>query len=1163
MPFRWYQPEEPEAKESIKAAPLPEELSELDRWRGSVRKSVRSLRTLFKASAAPLPTQTGDGSAIVKPTQASLWKNFNTVIRDIRGLDTQTIGGLLETFKDAAFGRPLNDKHYLMESMVAAAAACPDDFLQRDITERFIKTLWDDLEHPPQTILGEEYKFRQPDGSRNSYLLPHVGKTGMPYARTVQPKTIRQPSMPDPGVLFDALLKRKDPKGTPHPNRISSMLFYLATIIIHDIFRTDPNDYNKSGTSSYLDLAPLYGSTWEEQKKMRTFKDGKIHPDCFSEPRLLSLPPGVGAILIMFNRYHNYVVEQLASINEGGRFTVNPHSPTVDRGYNPKEPEFVDRRDDDLFQTARLITCGLYINIILIDYVRTILNLNLTDDNWQLDPRIDIKDGPPRGTGNQVSAEFNLVYRWHSSISERDDLWTQELFKELDLPEELKRPGVDVSSPENLYKFLGALRKIENEAKSADPWERPFPALKSERMTRQTEGPFAGNYKDADLAALLTASIEDCANAMGPQQVPVVMKAIEVLGITQARTWQCATLNEMREHFKLQRHATFEDVTSNKEVATALKHLYDTPDQIELYPGLIVEDAKEARLPGSGLCPSFTTSRGVLSDAVALVRGDRFYTTAYTPALLTNWGYKEANFDLELDNGCVFYKLFLRALPNSFDPTSVYVHYPLTIPSHMEHALKNLNKDHLYNFDKPKEIHEPVVVFSAAAALEVIDAPETYNVTWGPAMEFLMGPAAKNFMLAGDGPANAKSRTLVEKALYANSTAPSPSRGIPSSNEKWLQSVRAFYEKTTTRLLKEKSYQLAGVSQVDLIRDVGNLAHVHFGAELWGLPLKTADFPHGIFTEQELYMIMSAVFICVFFDLDPPKSAYLRLKAREATQALGALVKAQVELLKATGDVGAWFAGRINPQDPALKQYGAHMLLQLVKAEPDVDKLVWGNIMGTAGGMVANQGQLFSQVLDFYLSGPGREHWPKIQALAKLDTPEAEAELMHYLMEGARLNGETGVFRFATKDVTLTDKNAVFERTYHLKKGDKVMVNLKAAGRDPARFPNPDAVDPTRDLESYMTLGWGRHQCLGLPMTRVALTTMLKVVARLDGLRPAPVSLGRKRTQAAVQKVVKEFVPGDSKVLPESWHYHLFLTEDWDAYFPFPTSKFPFFYLII
>ena len=58
------------------------------------------------------------------------------------------------------------------------------------------------------------------------------------------------------------------------------MLLYLASIIIHDIFQTDHDDFNQSNTS-YLDLAPLYGSNWEEQKRMRTFKDGKIKLDCF------------------------------------------------------------------------------------------------------------------------------------------------------------------------------------------------------------------------------------------------------------------------------------------------------------------------------------------------------------------------------------------------------------------------------------------------------------------------------------------------------------------------------------------------------------------------------------------------------------------------------------------------------------------------------------------------------------------------------------------------------------------------------------------------------------------------------------------------------------------------------------------------------------------
>jgi len=65
-------------------------------------------------------------------------------------------------------------------------------------------------------------------------------------------------------------------------------------------------------TSSYLDLAPLYGRNLKEQLLMRTMKNGLIKPDCFSSKRIMGFPPGVGVFLIMFNRFHNYVVTQLA-----------------------------------------------------------------------------------------------------------------------------------------------------------------------------------------------------------------------------------------------------------------------------------------------------------------------------------------------------------------------------------------------------------------------------------------------------------------------------------------------------------------------------------------------------------------------------------------------------------------------------------------------------------------------------------------------------------------------------------------------------------------------------------------------------------------------------------------------------------------------------------
>jgi hypothetical protein len=101
---------------------------------------------------------------------------------------------------------------------------------------------------------------------------------------------------------------------------------------------------------------------------------------------------------------------------------------------------------------------------------------------------------------------------------------------------------------------------------------------------------------------------------------------VEVLGIQQARTWKTATLNELRRFLGLIEHKTFEDINPDPKISQALRQLYDHPDNVEMYPGMVVEYTKKSMAPGAGLCPTQVIGKGLLSDAVALVRGDRFYT---------------------------------------------------------------------------------------------------------------------------------------------------------------------------------------------------------------------------------------------------------------------------------------------------------------------------------------------------------------------------------------------------------------------------------------------------------------------------------------------------------------------------------------------------------
>lgn len=575
-----------------------------------VESAFESVSSVVNVSNKPMCPNPPSNDDLVEPTG---------LLEDLHDLGFKDVKTLVELIKGSLTGEPMNDNKLLMEHIMQLTAKLePTSKAGADLSNAFINQLWGDLPHPPTSTLGSQYKYRTADGSYNTANIPDLGKAGQPYARTARPQIFQNIALPDPGLIFDSLMIRDEDKFEPHPNKISSQMFYLATIIIHDLFQTDRTDFNSTQTSSYLDLAPLYGSSQEAQDSVRTFEDGKLKPDCFADKRILGFPPGVGVFVIMFNRFHNFVATQLALINESGRFT------------KPKDKSArvaLQKYDNDLFQTARLVTGGLYVNIILKDYVRTILSLNRTNSKWDLDPRVQegqsIFGNAAQATGNQVSAEFNLIYRWHSAISQKDAKWTEAAYAQLFKGKDPKNAS--------LQEILTLLTNMENTLDS-DPSKRPFANL-----TRKSDG----TYDDNALVEILVAGIEDVAGSFGANKVPAIMKSIEILGILQARKWNLATLNEFRAFFNLTKHTTFEDINPDPVTANTLKNLYGHPDFVELYPGLVAEKAKPPMSPGSGLCLNYTSSRAILSDAVALVRGDRFYTTDYTPNRLTNWGFNE------------------------------------------------------------------------------------------------------------------------------------------------------------------------------------------------------------------------------------------------------------------------------------------------------------------------------------------------------------------------------------------------------------------------------------------------------------------------------------------------------------------------------------------
>ena len=158
----------------------------------------------------------------------------------------------------------------------------------------------------------------------------------------------------------------------------------------------------------------------------------------------------------------------------------------------------------------------------------------------------------------------------------------------------------------------------------------------------------------------------------------------------------------------------------------------------------------------------------------------------------------------------------------------------MTVPSENRKIMRSLGREDHYNYDRPAFIPPRINLTSYIGAKFMLDRAQEFNVTWGAATGFIMGKGGFDFMLSGDTPFHAQQKKTMAKALY---------------HSNWHKQVKDFYEYITLRLLHENSYKLAsptqadGINQVDITRDVGNLAHCHFAANVFALPMKSVRSP--------------------------------------------------------------------------------------------------------------------------------------------------------------------------------------------------------------------------------------------------------------------------------------------------------------------------------
>lgn len=549
---------------------------------------------------------------------------------------------------------------------------------------------------------------------------------------------------------------------------------------------------------------------------------------------------------------------------------------------------------------------------------------------------------------------------------------------------------------------------------------------------------------------------------------------------------QLLTPPRFRKYLNLQEYKSFEDWNPDKETARAAELLYGHIDNLELYPGLMAECTKPA-IAGSGVCPGQTTGRGILDDAVALVRGDRFLSYDFNSTTLTNWGFAKLGASITPGSyGGVLPHLLFEGLPGAWTGTSSYVLLPFYTPTAARGILKGNKATQLYDLERPASDKEIIGIHTHEACVKVFQDRETFRVPYMKAIHDCTD--GHDFMLGWDDAARHEPRTkMLHKAFF---------------EENFEANVTKFFCENVSRLIKESSLKYSNSSRrsINIVRDVTNVAPVLWLAERYAIPLKTQKTPNGLVTVPEMFMIYLVLFIYQSFNIIPANEWTLRDGARKAAPILrgihSAHLKTQVGGL--TEGVADWLekGSSFEVKPVADRWYKALSASKLPIPDLVADCIVLG------APIIGNITQQASVLIDLYLSEGYEEYKARIVELAHKDDEASNRELEGFVFEGMRhAHVVPGLPRIASKDITINDG---VNGPVNIKAGHMVLVAISSAALDPVQFPNPEKIDPNRPRKDYILLGNGLHYCFGARLVACSLAATLKEVFKLKNLRRAP-----------------------------------------------------------
>lgn len=499
-------------------------------------------------------------------------------------------------------------------------------------------------------------------------------------------------------------------------------------------------------------------------------------------------------------------------------------------------------------------------------------------------------------------------------------------------------------------------------------------------------------------------------------------------------------------------------------------------------------------MPGSGVCPGQTTGRGILDDAVSLIRGDRFFTYDFNSNTLTNWGASKLGGSVALGAyGGMLPHLLFSGLPGEFTGTSSYALLPFYTPEAAKGILKGNKVIRKYDLERPPtDVATVVGIHTQEACKKVFEDRDNFRVMYQAAIRNCTD--GHDFMIGWDAQKRHDERSAILHKVFFE--------------EGFEANVVQYFRENVRALIKKSSLTYPDSRRsIDIVRDVTNVTPIMWLADRFAIPLKTQKHPRGLITLPELFDIYLVLFMYQSFNILPINEWKLREGSMKVAPLLRKILETHLKTQQGLQEgVVDWLvkdsAFEVGPDADRL--YKA-----LNKTGLPIGDLV-GDCIGMGAPVAGNITQQASLLIDLYLSEGYEKYKERIVELANKDDAASDKELLGFVFEGMRHAGVVpGLPRVAAKDITVQDGE---RGPVRIKAHQTVLIATSRAAMDPVAFPNPEKLDPHRPLSSYILLGHGLHFCFGARIVGPALVSTLKEVFRLKNLRRAPGRQGQFST---------------------------------------------------